>query len=294
MLQLFNNFLRQWVQLYDSFEIRWQKLQASKIISNTVILFFFIGIVISLLSHYQIINLKVGRFFAIELAFSILLLSEIFDLIFILTHSVADSIGKQFEIVSLILLRNAFKELGHLPLTINWNKETMLALFPLIADAFGAVIIFLITVLFYRVQKHVQITKNAKEKASFFMQKKLIASVLLVVFIGLWIYDGVNYIATGVFTNIFSIYYTALIFSDILILIISLRYSNLYIHLFRYSSFALATVIIRISLSAPKYFNVLLTIAAGLFVLLVSNIYNSLNKNEVIVEEVPFLKSDRI
>ena len=85
--------------------------------------------------------------------------------------------------------------------------------------------------------------------------------------------------------NLFNFYYTTLIFSDILILIISLRYSNLYIHLFRYSSFDLATVIIRISLSAPKYFNVLLSIAAGLLVIIVSNIYNNLNKSMIVNKE---------
>ncbi len=263
--------------LYDNFEKSWQKFQKSKITSNIVIIFFFIGIIVSILSHYKIVHFKVGRYFAIELAFSVLLLVEIFDLVFILTHSVADSVGKQFEIVSLILLRNSFKELGHLPLAISWDKDTLLALMPLLADAFGAVIIFLITVLFYRAQRHVQITKNEDERNDFNKQKKLVASMLLIIFVALGIFIIANYLWNGEILNLFNFYYTTLIFSDILILIISLRYSNLYIHLFRYSSFALATVIIRISLSAPQYVNVILSIAGGLFVLLVSNIYNTLN-----------------
>ena len=274
-----------WIIVYDNFEARWVKFQKSRIISNAVIIFFFVGIAISAASHYNLVPFKVGKFFAIELAFSVLLLSEIFDLVFILTHSVADSVGKQFEIVSLILLRNSFKELGHLPDSIQWDLKTLIDLLPLIADAFGAVIIFLITVLFYRSQRHVQITNNDIEKSKFLIQKKLIASLLLIIFLSLAVFMFVEFILRGHIVNIFNSYYTALIFSDILILIISLRYSNLYIHLFRYSSFALATVIIRISLSAPKYFNVLLSIAAGLFVLLVSNIYNTLNKTIVRLNE---------
>lgn len=276
-----NKILAAWITVYDNFETRWIKFQKSRIISNTVIIFFFLGIVVSLASHYNMISFKVGKFFAIELAFSVLLLSEIFDLVFILTHSVADSVGKQFEIVSLILLRNSFKELGHLPDSINWDLQALIDLLPLIADAFGAVIIFLITVLFYRSQRHVQITSNDVEKNKFFIQKKLIASLLLIIFLSLTVFMFIEFLLKGHIINIFNSYYTALIFSDILILIISLRYSTLYIHLFRYSSFALATVIIRISLSAPKYFNVLLSIAAGLFVLLVSNIYNTLNNTIV-------------
>ena len=275
-----------WITVYDNFETRWVKLQKSKLISNAVIIFFFAGILISFASHYNFISFKVGKFFAIELAFSVLLLSEIFDLVFILTHSVADSVGKQFEIVSLILLRNSFKELGHLPDTIKWDQKIFIDLFPLIADAFGAVVIFLITVLFYRSQRHVQITSNDLEKRKFLVQKKLIASLLLIIFLSLTVFMLIEFLLRGHIINIFNSYYTALIFSDILILIISLRYSSLYIHLFRYSSFALATVIIRISLSAPQYFNVLLSIAAGLFVLLVSNIYNKLNKSLIKIDEL--------
>ena len=63
---------------------------------------------------------------------------KILSLVFILTHSVADSVGKQFEIISLILLRDSFKEMGHLPLETVWSAETLLELLPLLADALGA------------------------------------------------------------------------------------------------------------------------------------------------------------
>ena len=132
------------------------------------------GIIVSILSHYHIVKFKVGRLFAIELAFSVLLLSEIFDLVFILTDSVADSVGKQFEIISLILLRNSFKELDHLLLSVCSDKDTLFELLQLLADAFGAVIIFLITALFYKVQRHIQITNNEEERGNFKRQKNLL------------------------------------------------------------------------------------------------------------------------
>jgi hypothetical protein len=273
--------LQNWVAIYDKCESAWHSIQASKMISNLVVLFFFIGIIITLLSHYQLITYQVGKFFAIELAFSILLISEILGLVFILTHSVADSVGKQFEIISLILLRDAFKEMGHLPLDIKWSTETLLELLPLMTDAIGAVVIFLIIGLFYKAQRHVQITNNPQEQIRFILLKKTVANVLLMVFLSICIYDIIDFFINNHYQNTFNLYYTILIFTDILILIISLRYSNLYVHLFRYSSFALATVIIRLSLSAPKFYNVLLSVSAGLFVLMVTNIYNMLNKNDV-------------
>lgn len=270
--------LHGWLARYDWLEAKWHSLQASKVTSNLVVLSFLLGIGGSLLSHFHVIAQPVGRFFAIELAFSVLLIAELLSLVFILTHSVADSVGKQFEIVSLILLRDSFKEMGHLPLETVWNSATLPGLLPLLADALGAVVIFLITGLFYRAQKHAQITHSPQEQLDFVGLKKLVASALLLLFAGLGLHDLIGFVRSTPSQNLFHLYYTILIFSDILILIISLRYSNRYIHLFRYSSFALATVIIRLSLSAPNYFNVLLSVSAGLFVLLVANVYNLLNR----------------
>ncbi len=267
-----------WLTLHNGLEDKWHSLQASKITSNVVVLAFLVGVGITVLDHYGLINYAVGRFYAIELAFSVLLVTEIIGLIFTLSHSVADSMGKQFEIVSLILLRDSFKEMGHLPLETVWNPTTLLELLPILTDAVGAVIIFLIIGLFYRAQRHTRITSNAEEQLNFVMLKKFVASIMLLTFIGIGVYSLIDFIRTGAYHELFHLYYTILIFVDILILIISLRYSNLYVHLFRYSSFALATVVIRLSLTAPKYYNVLLSIAAGLFVLLVANIYNLLNR----------------
>jgi hypothetical protein len=267
------------LKAYDRFESKWHTLQKSKLISNIVILFFIGGVVASLLSYFHIIEIKLGKFFAIELAFSVLLFVEVFDLFFIITHSVADSVGKQFEIISLILLRSSFKELGHLPLDISLRMDSLQNLMPVIADAIGAVIIFFITVLFYRNQRHIQITKSDAERLHFILQKKVVAAFMIVFFMCQVVYSITLFFLNGTINqHLFNQLYTALVFSDILILILSLRYSNLYVHLFRYSSFALATVILRLSLSAPNYINVLLSIAAGLFVLLVANLYNFLNK----------------
>jgi hypothetical protein len=278
--------LQSWIAVYDKCEDKWHSIQASKVTSNLVVLFFFVGIIVASMSHYHIIEYQVGKFFAIELAFSILLISELLGLVFILTHSVADSIGKQFEIISLILLRDAFKEMGHLPFDVKWNTDTLLELLPLLTDALGAVFIFLIIGLFYKAQRHVRITSSPEEQLRFIMLKKSVANVLLIVFMTICIYNFIDFFITNHYQNDFDMYYTILIFTDILILIITLRYSNLYVHLFRYSSFALATVIIRLSLSAPKYYNVLLGVSAGLFVLMVTNIYNMLNKNEVVTKSV--------
>ena len=56
-----------------------------------------------------------NHFYAIHLAFTLILVLEVMGLILVIPSSLSQSMGKQFEILTLILLRNAFKELAHLP-----------------------------------------------------------------------------------------------------------------------------------------------------------------------------------
>ncbi|RFP66502.1 hypothetical protein D0N36_03910 [Hymenobacter lapidiphilus] len=275
---MLEKYPQNWLTWYDTTERKWHSLRAAKLTSNLVIVAFVGGMIISLLSYYGILNYPVRRFYAVELAFSVLLISEITSLIFTLSRSVADSVGKQFEVVSLILLRESFKELGHLPVELAWDTAILLELLPILTDALGAVAIFLIIGLFYRIQHHTRITSSVEEQQDFVRLKKLVASLLLFAFLATGLYSLANFVYYGQYHSLLGRFYTILIFTDILILIISLRYSTLYLHLFRYSSFALATVIIRLSLTAPKYYNVLLSVSAGLFVLLVAYGYNRLNR----------------
>ena len=271
--------MEKFLNLYDRLEHGWHSLRGAKMISNVVLLFFSIGLFVSVLAHFGLYpGIKVSHFFAIELAFNILLICELLSLAFIFTRSVADSVGVQFEIVSLILLRNSFKELGYLPLNLAWNQTTMLSLLPLMTDAIGAAVVFLITGLFYKTQQHQNITSSVQEKDDFSRVKKIIALCLLVSFVVLVIHDFVRFTQTHVYVKSFNMYFTILVFTDIFVLIYSLRFSTRYNNLFRYSSFALATVIIRMSLSAPQYFNVILSVTAGLFVLIVTYIYNNLSE----------------
>ena len=54
---------------------------------------------------------------------------------------------------------------------------------------------------------------------------------------------------------IFEVFYTMLIFVDILLVLISLQFSSTYHVAFRASGFAVATVFLRIALVAPPYIN---------------------------------------
>jgi len=266
------------VSAFDFLDEHWEGAIVSKLISNVVLFSFIIGLVVGLMNYLGVIFYSdvISPFFAIELAFNVLLIFEVLGLIFLIPKSVADSVGKQFEIISLVLLRDAFKEFGHYLEEVNWELEFVLELFPIVSDAFGAILIFFITGIFYRVQKHTRITQSLEEQNRFTSIKKILSLYLGISFLFLGVYDVI--LAYQVHEIVYSIelFYTLLIFTDVFILLFSLRYTTKYYNLFRYSSFALATIFLRLTLSAPAYYNVVLAVIAGLMVLGVSYIYNKL------------------
>ena len=68
--------------------------------------------------------------------------------------------------------------------------------------------------------------------------------------------------------------FSLLIFSDVLIVLIALRYSASYRVVFRNSAFALATVLIRLALTAPAPANALLGVSAALYAVGLMLAYN--------------------
>lgn len=281
---MFKKIFKYQVRIFDFFDENWEGTIVSKLISNTVLSFFIFGLVIGLLNYLGVVFYGdvISPFFAIELAFNVLLIFEVLGLIFLIPKSVADSVGKQFEIISLVLLRDAFKEFGHYLEEVNWELEFVMELLPIVSDAFGAILIFFITGIFYRVQKHTRITQSMEEQKRFTSIKKILSLYLGLSFLFLGIYDVI--LAYQVHEIVYSIelFYTLLIFTDVFILLFSLRYTTKYFNLFRYSSFALATIFLRLTLSAPAYYNVVLAVIAGLMVLGVSYIYNRLLSKQVI------------
>jgi hypothetical protein len=275
---MIKNFIQWKINVFDKLDELWESEKITSLISNIVISFFVIGLIFSGLGYFDLLPeaLNLSPFFAIELAFNVLLVFEVLGLIFLIPKSVADSLGKQFEIVSLLLLRDAFKEFGHYLADINWEKGFAMELLPIISDAFGAMLIFLVIGLFYRAQKHIKITQSFQKQRGFVAIKKLLSIYLTITFVVMGIIDLVSAYQSHQFIYSIKLFYTLLIFTDVLILLFSLRYNTKYYNLFRYSSFALATIFLRLALSAPPYYNVLLALIAGLMVLGVTVIYNKL------------------
>ena len=256
----------------------WENETTNKVISYSLVYIFVFSSFTSYLVINKFINLGYfnnafsNPFFSIEIAFTLLLILELLSLIFVLHKSVAKSVGKQFELLSLIFLRSGFKEFSHIK-DFQWDKMSD-SIMQMFTYAFGALTIFIIFGFTEKLRRHTRLTNTEDDQKEFIQSKKLLSILLLISFFIVGVIDIKTFIQTGEYLHSFHTFYTVLIFSDILIVLIALRYTLNYYKIFRYSSFVLATIFIRISLSIKSYYDVIIGVATALFVLLLTISYN--------------------
>ncbi|SCX90082.1 hypothetical protein [Desulfoluna spongiiphila] len=202
---------------------------------------------------------------SIGIALTLLLVIEVMGLVFSMVHSVSTSVGRQLEILSLILLRNVFKEISHHN-PLSW--ETLGPGIPgIVAAVSGALIVFGILSLYYRVKKHATLGDHEEDRQSFIAAKKCIALALLTAF-HLIAFRSLFGYATGTpAPPAFETVYTLLVLSNIFIVLLSLRHGHNYRVAFRNSGFAVVTVLILIALVAPPLWSAGIGTFAALFAL---------------------------
>ena len=278
-------------RLFDTCKQLYESKKSLYATSVVLVLAFVLCSTLSVLVISGYINLGYYQskfenpFFSIEIVFTLLLIIELFGLIFVLPQSVAKSVGKQFELLSLIFLRDGFKEFSHIGINFSW-EHMQYSLIPMVVYGFGAIVIFSLISITGTLQKRFKLTSTEDDQIQFIRLKKLLALLLLLAFAVVGFNDLKTLIITGSYLHSFQTFYTVLIFSDIIIVLIALRYTLNYYRIFRYSAFVLATILIRISLSAETYYNVAIGVTACLFVLALTASYNhflkDISKNQII------------
>ena len=281
-MSIFTSFLRVNGRLFDAFEHWWEGDQARRVVAGGLVGGFLGALVMIELSRTGWLPgalselVSTNHFRAIDIAFTLFLVVELVGLVVGLATSVTDTAGKQFEVFSLILIRRSFKELVQFEEEpIRWGMDAgREAVQYLVVDATAALLIFLTLGLFYKLQEHRPITRTQGEERFFVWQKKAVANGLLLILAGLGVGAIVNPLLSGETLSFFTTFYTVLIFSDVLLVLVSLRYSATYQVVFRNSGFAAATVMIRLALAGPRYLGAALGGGAALFNLGVAAAYN--------------------
>jgi hypothetical protein len=263
---------------FDSLYAYWQsdrfvKVSGSILVAVYLVFLLLIGLKrVPLFEDY--LSLVPANFFkAIEFAFTLLLFFEVISLVFTIPKSISKSVSIQLEIFSLILLRNAFKIFGNFSGQFTWQHIEQ-QIYIIFANAFGALIIFLVLMYIRKVERHLSICNSKGSLIKFVRIKKLISLILLIVSAIMIIADVSLYFLDMHIFDFFHTFYTLLIFTDILIVFISLRYSNNYYVIFRNSGYAISTVLLRIALEIPEPYLIIIGLVATLLVLSLVLVYN--------------------
>ena len=220
---------------------------------------------------------------AIYTPFSLILVYEVYLLLFYLPRSFTSCISKQFEIISLIVIREIFRDIPLMDLNDNLilsehNVE-------LIVDLLGFLILFLLIYLFNKDTQKLP-KKNVTDPSliRFISSKKIVSLLLLIVmsFMALnTLFDWIlNIYSNQTITQIdglfFNKFFTLLILADVIILLISFRYTEEYSKLIRNTGFIISTILIRLSFSSTGYLTMILILTGVCFAYLILRIYNAI------------------
>ncbi len=235
---------------------------------------------------------------AIYTPFSFILVYEVYLLVFFLPKSITTYIGKQYEIITLIVIRRIFKDISNLELNTNWFQSKYDLKFTY--DVATSLILFVLIYFYYKKnnQSLIQVAhKDVKEanKIKRFIHLKEVISIILLPILGAlafftlfsWINQTIQDYQNGIlaFENLnnifFDEFFTILIVTDVLLLLFSFFYSDEFHKIIRNSGFVISTILIKMSFSVEGIVNNLLIIGAVLFGYLILVMHDLFEKQSI-------------
>jgi len=276
------------------------KERIERIILSIAILSYLFHLALIFLNTQGVITVD-QKFFknpiaAIYTPFSFILVYEVYLLIFFLPKSITIYIGKQYEIITLIVIRRIFKDIAYVELTSDWFQDENDLQFTF--DVLTSVILFYLIYLFYTRMEKRDFEASPQSEASdpkiwrFVQLKKGMAVLLVPTLAILAVYTLSNWVGgflvnyTEAITSLsktnnvfFDEFFTILIIVDVLLLLSSFFYSDKFYKIIRNSGFVISTILIKISFLTAGILNNVLIISAVLFGFLILIIHNLYEKN---------------
>lgn len=290
-------FYRYLVQLFLSER---SKNKVEKIILSVAILSYFTHLLFVFLND-NTLDIKNHHLFsnpvsAIYTPFSFILIFEVYLLIYYLPKSTSIYIGKQYEIITLIVIRRIFKDIGSLELkrSDHWLSNPYNVQF--VCDIITALLLFYMIYWFY---KHIEYnrksileiaTKSSSNNNYLFFKNNiaivLIPSLFLLAIYSLYTWSigfvyhqaPVNEFLKNVNSVFFDDFFNVLIFIDVLLLLTSFFYSDKFHVIFRNSGFVISTILLKMSFSVEGILNNTIILGSTLFGLVLLIIYNQFEK----------------
>ncbi len=218
--------------------------------------------------------------------FSFILIYEVYLLIFYLPKSFTTYVVKQYEIITLIIIRRLFKDLSALELSSEWFeiKGDLLFTYDLVAS-------LALFYLIFQIQKQGKQKTHLLEESSERMQrfvsiKKMLAVILVPTFFIMAAYTFYSWTTKIIFSPLesplltqinnlfFEDIFTVLILVDVVLLLISFFYTDNFHKIMRNSGFVVSTILIRMSFGVTGLISTILIVVAVLFGLCILVIHN--------------------
>lgn len=293
-----------------SFDILYQTLLSDKtkqkserVILVISIASFLIHLTIIWLVDLRIISLHTtsdllkNPIAAIYTPFSFILVYEVYLLIYYLPKSFTTYISKQYEIISLIIIRRLFKDLSTLSLSSDWFKINYDLQFTY--DLVASVLLFFLIYQFTlqskkRFKTEVKNELQTERISRFIKIKKVLATFLVPVLFLVAIYSFINWFSGAINSNVdtnvsfkninnifFEQFFTILIIADVILLLFSFFHTDEFHKVIRNSGFIISTILIRLSFSVSGLLNTVLIVSAIIFGLLIVIIHNKFEEHIV-------------
>ena len=268
-----------------------------KLFEKNIMLLAVVGFIIHLLliyfeNYYEVdifsskTNLSSNPISALYTPFTFILIYEAFLLIYYLPRSFTTSVAKEYEIISLVLIRKIFKDIPEISLdaeTIFSNNNLQL-----LYDLLAVIIIFYLIYLFKKTWVNTPKRKTNKNLNKFINYKKfmsvlLVPTLLVLCFVNFYDWLIQVFISESYTENLNSVFFidffTILILVDVFILLISFQYTERYSQLMRNTGFIISTILLRLSFSAEGLHSILLLILGVVFGLTILRIYKLAEEN---------------
>lgn len=291
-------------KIYQFFLSDRSKGKISNLIFMTAIAFFIVhSMVIALVSLgvlpgslYNRLAVVPEPLSAIYTPFSIILLYEIYLIIYYLPKSIKIYLGKQYEIIALILIRNIFDDLAKLSAEMNGAVNEHIS--DLLWTFGGLIVLLLLIFCFYKLSesKHIRTSEsecNIKQRRFIFI-KKVLSLFLLLLFVLLFFrsltslydfypltMDNIISVIKEMSNQFFTTFFTVLIIVEVLLLLFMYDLDENFSKVIRNSGFIISTILLKLSFRVEDKANIvfiLIAVAFGVVILGINRLYERIRQ----------------
>ena len=158
----------------------------------------------------------------------------------------------------------------------------------LLINLIGVLIIFYLIFLFKLNRKRTPIKASEIDLKSFIRSKKIVSLILCFILLfssvhtfSNWIYDltlsyqNHDIVLSDIDDLFFNDFFSYLILTDVVILLISFKFTMGFSKVLRNTGFIISTILLRLSFSASQFFDIILILISVTFALMILKIYNA-------------------